>query len=207
MTDVVMEQIARDLVSVFLPVGLRMLAGLVIGVLVAAMYNSLYRRTNSMHRSGAVGVTAIILCAVAGFLVPLSMGIQPALVQATDAILPEVTRQLEPEIRQQGLNPQAIDGAQISLVLDEIEAELQSQDFGAFMNRQEAEMQAAITDIRQQLGATNTVSLANLLVIVRDAIFARIFGSIRLVTAILIAVPLVFMPTALGIAYMKRRRA
>lgn len=206
MTDAVMEQIALDLGSIFLPIFLRMLAGLVIGILVAAAFNSLYRRTNARHRSGAVGVIAILLCAVAGFLVPLSMGIQPALVRATDAVLPEITRQLEPELRQQGLDPQAIDSAQISPVLDEILAELQSQEIGGFMNRQEAEMEAAVLDIRQQIGTTNTVSLANLLVIVRDAIFARIFRSIRLVTAVLIAVPLVFMPTALGVAFMKQRR-
>lgn len=195
MTDAVMEQIARDLGSVFLPLSLRMLAGLVIGILVAAAFNSLYRRTNARHRSGAVGVIAILLCAVSGFLAPLSMGIQPALVRATDAVLPEIAQQLEPELRQQGLDPQAIDSAQISPVLDEILAELQTAELGA-----------AVLDIRQQIGTTNTVSLANLLVIVRDAIFARVFRSIRLVTAVLIAVPLVFMPTALGVAYMKQRR-
>lgn len=207
MSDVIVEQIARDLGAVLLPLGLRMLAGLVIGIIVAAVFNSLYRRTNRMHKSGLVGFLAIVLCAGSGLLIPLSMGIEPALMAATDVVIPEISRQLESDLRQQGLNPQAIDGAQVSLVLDEVLAEMQNEESLGIMSRQEAAMRDAIEDVRRQLGGANTISLTNLMVVVRDAFLGRFFRIMRFVTAVLIVVPLVFMPTALGVAYMRRHQA
>lgn len=207
MSDAVIEQIARDLGSVFLPVGLRMLAGLVIGIIIAAAFNTLYRRTNRMHKSGFVGFIAIVLCAGAGLLVPLTTSLEPALVGATDVVIPEIARQLEPDLRAQGLNPQAIDGVQVSRVLDEVLEEMQRNESLGILSRQEAAVRDAMEDVRRQLGGANTISLTNLMVIVRDAFLGRFFRIVRFVTAILIAVPLVFMPTALGVAYMKQRQA
>ena len=196
-----METIAIDIFretgGVFVPLGLRMVGGLVIGIVLAAIYRVVYGRISKSGRSGFAGFLAIVIFGVSGFLLPLAFGLEGTITEATDLAIPRIAAEFEQQIAAQGLDPHNLDAAEVQQAVDQLLEEMEHDPDTQISEAQQERVRAAAADI---IGDEGEISTTELLFRTRDAVLAPLYRRLPFAIGVLIGVPILFVAISLPIA-------
>lgn len=196
-----METIAIDIFretgGVFVPLGLRMVGGLVIGIVLAAIYRVVYGRISKSGRSGFAGFLAIVIFGVSGFLLPLAFGLEGTITEATDLAIPRIAAEFEQQIAAQGLDPHNLDAAEVQQAVDQLLEEMERDPDTQISEAQQERVRAAAADI---IGDEGEISTTELLFRTRDAVLAPLYRRLPFAIGVLIGVPILFVAISLPIA-------
>ncbi len=196
-----METIAIDIFretgGVFVPLGLRMVGGLVIGIVLAAIYRVVYGRISKSGRSGFAGFLAIVIFGISGFLLPLAFGLEGTITEATDLAIPRIAAEFEQQIAAQGLDPHNLDAAEVQQAVDQLLEEMERDPDTQISEAQQERVRAAAADI---IGDEGEISTTELLFRTRDAVLAPLYRRLPFAIGVLIGVPILFVAISLPIA-------
>ena len=199
-----METIAIDIVretgGVFVPLGLRMVGGLVIGIVLAAIYRVVYGRLSKSGRSGFAGFLAILIFGISGFLLPLAFGLERTITEATDLAIPRIADEFEQQIAAQGLDPHSLDAAEVQQAVDQMLEELERDPDTQISDAQQERVRAVAADIRSAIGDEGELSTTELLFRTRDAVLAPLYRLLPFAIGVLIGIPILFVAISLPIA-------
>lgn len=198
--ETVAFEVLRDAGGILGPLGLRMLGGLVIGVIVAAIYRVVYGRMNRSGRSGLAGFLAILIFGISGLLLPLAFGLERALTEATDLVIPQIAGELEREIADQGLDPHNLDAVEVQRALDHMLEEIERDADPQITEAQEERIRQSVAEIRSAIGDEGELSVTELLYRIRDGVLAPLYRLVPFAIGVLIGVPILFVAISLPLA-------
>ncbi len=192
--------IVREAGGVFVPLGLRMIGGLVVAIVLAALYRIVYGRMSRSGRSGFAGFLAILFFGISGFLLPLAFGAEQTITRATDVVIPRIAGELEQQIAEQGLDPHNLDAAEVQRAIDHMLEEIERDADTQISEADRERVRASAAEIRDTIGDDGELSVTELLFGTRDALLAPFYRLLPFAIGILIGVPILFVAISLPLA-------
>ncbi len=185
-----------ELQSVLVPLALRVFAGGAVGLVLAVIVSIWYRRRSS-HPRGLVIGSAIGIFIVCGAVLPLSLGLEGALERTTDSAIAHFSPELERAVAEAGLDPNAIELEHLRRAADELaaayEAAADDPESADLPDLDPEQVRAMVDLVHARLGDAETVSVRQILHTTRDLIVADFYRFLPLASALVAAVPILFV--------------